>query len=615
MASQFSKDGKYFATLSVDGKLKIWNTLSNKLEQEYIPNCHLSCPCTCLQFVETQTTHKKDVSPSKKKRRSSLASCSQYVILGTNTGLLLGYSLSTSSIAFTINSKTNKVISCLSWDLDTKIYAGIEQSVYVFNIQDLSVIDKWKCETNNISAIKLIPGGKLLTAFKRIKLWDIKSKEILKTYTGHSSDVFVMEYIKPKQNSEDYFITGSKGDRLLSCWSLNQQNSDQNAISTFLMDDVVDNVAVFQSGNGTTYFAALTRGGSIYFYQHILNGRCKAPLKPQTVIQIASNSNVQKEQKAQVIPVPILGVKFQEDFVITICYGSHTHLTFETVTITHNEKIQCLVRNENTISKISKSDQNNTNVQRPIVGNDVHYITPHATPSSIALKRKSGGSGTSEVPMEKRLENLMLTKSDEKVPKVTNLSQLLIQGIHSRDKSILQTVLNKKDEKTIRNTVQRLPISAVISLLHELNEFVNGKTFSCSIASIWIKHILEIHSGVLLSNPKLSELLEPMSKCIEKRLILQMPLNKLQGRLGLLMSQVNKDDLNDESDDVDGVGTEILNYIDKSSDSDSDIENMDTSLQQSENEWSEEDENVEENGNSLSDDDEVVMLSDDDDST
>lgn len=52
MASQFSASGKYFAQISVDGKLKIWNVTTNSFEQEFVPDFHLTTPCTCLHFVE-----------------------------------------------------------------------------------------------------------------------------------------------------------------------------------------------------------------------------------------------------------------------------------------------------------------------------------------------------------------------------------------------------------------------------------------------------------------------------------------------------------------------------------------------------------------------------------
>ncbi len=52
--SDFSPDGKYFALLDSDGKLKIWDIKDSQLIQEYVPNLHLSEPYTCfLWFLAT----------------------------------------------------------------------------------------------------------------------------------------------------------------------------------------------------------------------------------------------------------------------------------------------------------------------------------------------------------------------------------------------------------------------------------------------------------------------------------------------------------------------------------------------------------------------------------
>lgn len=51
MAYKFSENGQYFAHISADSKLRIWNTLSNTFEQEFTPDFHLTSPCTCLQFL------------------------------------------------------------------------------------------------------------------------------------------------------------------------------------------------------------------------------------------------------------------------------------------------------------------------------------------------------------------------------------------------------------------------------------------------------------------------------------------------------------------------------------------------------------------------------------
>lgn len=51
----FSGDGKYFSLITNDGRLRIWDTETNVLKQEYTPDFHLKAPPTCLQWVEVSS--------------------------------------------------------------------------------------------------------------------------------------------------------------------------------------------------------------------------------------------------------------------------------------------------------------------------------------------------------------------------------------------------------------------------------------------------------------------------------------------------------------------------------------------------------------------------------
>lgn len=56
---------------------------------------------------------------------------------------------------------------------------------------------------------------------------------------------------------------------------------------------------------------------------------------------------------------------------------------------------------------------------------------------------------------------------------------------------------------------------------------------------MWLKNVLQIHAGLLLTNPDLPDLLGSTVGSIQNRLALYMPLNNLRGRLDLLVSQIN----------------------------------------------------------------------------
>lgn len=78
--------------------------------------------------------------------------------------------------------------------------------------------------------------------------------------------------------------------------------------------------------------------------------------------------------------------------------------------------------------------------------------------------------------MEQRLENLTLNKLDSGVPRVDNVAQLLVQGLHSKDKTILKNVLSRRDENVVRNTIRRLPMQVIVPLITELTTLIQGKT-------------------------------------------------------------------------------------------------------------------------------------------
>lgn len=174
-----------------------------------------------------------------------------------------------------------------------------------------------------------------------------------------------------------------------------------------------------------------------------------------------------------VVPIPITAA-FLKDDTVQVAYGNEIVLLFEDIIVNEYEKVQCLIRQDPRTRNEAK-DKKIKKTQTPITDNNVHYVTANAiTPTTS--KRKS--EGKREVPMEQRLENLTLNKLDinSKVPKVNNVAQLLIQGLHSKDKTILRNVLNQKDEQVIKNTIKRLPVAVLTPLIQEITILIQAKT-------------------------------------------------------------------------------------------------------------------------------------------
>lgn len=64
---------------------------------------------------------------------------SKFLALGTSSGSLMVYSLSTTEVETTINSATSHSLTCLTWDKSNGIYAGAEQHVLQFDIKQKCV--------------------------------------------------------------------------------------------------------------------------------------------------------------------------------------------------------------------------------------------------------------------------------------------------------------------------------------------------------------------------------------------------------------------------------------------------------------------------------------------
>jgi len=97
------------------------------------------------------------------------------------------------------------------------------------------------------------------------------------------------------------------------------------------------------------------------------------------------------------------------------------------------------------------------------------------------MKRNRTVSG-SQLLLKDRLENLSLN-TDTNTPKSIstkerNMTHLLMQGLSSKNKDLLMTVLFIKNETIIRNTIGGLPMQAITPLLKELIIMLQGKTYA-----------------------------------------------------------------------------------------------------------------------------------------
>ncbi|KAM3968904.1 WD repeat-containing protein 43 [Aphomia sociella] len=596
----FSEDGKYYSYISKDGRLRIWETETNILKQEYTPDLHLTSPPICLQWI---TLGVSNGSQKSGKRNSISQDEVQSIALGTSSGKILIYSVTQAKVVTVLSHKQsnthNASISALDWQRKYGLYSCNKSNHlcqwdlsngnvrFKYNV----IVDSKNKQANSITAIKIIPhnlktpANYIVTASWQICLWRLLNDEatILRNLGHNTTAKALLSFTT--LNGTSWLVEGSQNERLLSFWDITitedyipQVNGEdatpikrQRKISvsksstpmySFILEDAPKYIDVSlrsEDAGSSLQVAAATRSGVVHYYGHKLNGSSIKPIKPSVTIQVTSSG-------ATPYPLQCCHLGAQS---LLVGYTSGPATIFENVTPDLKSKTQILIRGE-TAGQTNKAEKKKkqTNEVNKVRSGDVDEVTYVEAVEGVVRKRPTPG-GKIEVPMEARLQNLALDpKSRSKSAISLNLTKLLMQGLHSKDKNLILTVLLKDDPAVASQTVSHLPADYVHLLLEQLADMASKKTSQCATACTWLAATLRAHSALLLAtqhsqaNTHLAQLL---SYFTHRRSHLCQLLN-LKGRLELTMSQRSARHNLLENQEA------ILNYNDTSSDEEMEVE-------------------------------------------
>ncbi|GAA6025244.1 hypothetical protein JCM11491_006150 [Sporobolomyces phaffii] len=176
--------------------------------------------------------------------------------------------------------------------------------------------------------------------------------------------------------------------------------------------------------------------------------------------------------------------------------------------------------------------------------------------AALAAKKAGGASESSGSEDDDEDEDDSDDEDDDdeeeeepsRVP-ATTLTTTLVQALHSSDAPLLESCLAHSNPALVRATVKRLPSgSLVLSLLEALVDRLGkekrGKDGMASVKRAkalvgWLRETLIVHVGFLVTIPSLVNRLASLHASLTQRLALQPSLLALNGRLELVMSQID----------------------------------------------------------------------------
>nr|XP_046269048.1 WD repeat-containing protein 43 [Scatophagus argus] len=575
------KSRQYLALCAQDGRLRIWNTDSKTLHQEYVPSAHLSATCICIAWGPCRTVKE---GPQRKKRKSEAVQVEEkadLLAMGTAAGTVLIYSTAKGALHCTLDGGHSGAVNCVQWHPeDSLLYSGSDDTNIVeWDLQTGKTRSKWKADRAAVTSVCVSPDGKLLlSAGQVIKMWDLDTKEVYRKFTGHSTAVTTLRFAttRPPDSNGLYFLSGAAHDRLLSVWQVREDGKDKNSVVSFTLTDEPQHIDLIacNSKEEAVRLAVVCKDGQLHLFEHFLNGPCKKPLSPSCTVQMS-------DTKDTPVPIPLLAAALGADTrSVLLAYGTHLQPVIEKVVINTAERHVCLTRDVQTSLSLSM-ETTVSKVKTPIVNAKSRVLVPglpgHQAPvrgTSQGSEKRKKDTDTKEMSIAERLGEIDLTSaSTEKgTPKGTaslqtdNFAVLLVQGLESSDASILNKVFQTRKEMVIKKTVARLPLPAVLPLVEEITKRLQGHPFTAVLMVRWLKAVLMHHTSYLASLPDLVTQLGVLYHMIESRVKMFHKLTKLHGKLYLLMTQVATSDSSKTVTDVDH--TAKLVYEEESSDED-----------------------------------------------
>ncbi|KAM8713544.1 hypothetical protein ACLKA7_013808 [Drosophila subpalustris] len=499
-----SNGGKLFAVIDEQGTLRIWDTETNALKQEFTPGILESGPCTALTWVTLGAERPKKSRKSQQSQQVSTASEKLYIALGTLKGLVVLYSLATGSIERTLSGDShNGAVTSITYANDGHLYTvGADSRALAWSLAEERCIGEWSVGPEKPLNIAYLPKSRTLAvASRQIKIYDVDTKELVETCTGHSGEVNAIGSFTCINSSVEYVITTAKMERIISFWKINKKGRNKASTCTLLMEDVAHSLACEVREDGDLRVASVTRNGNIHIY--LLNVDSLSDekyIKPKVSLQIASDGADTVE------PIYALAAHFVHDALrpheILFGYGSRSLLQFERYSPNYGEKLNVIVRTDpkKLYTKKQRADQSGSaealKMKAPLVrSKEVEYN------SALPISKKKIQN---DVPMEARLQNLSIqaTKLTDGKLQSQSKTQLLMQALHSQDKAMLTAVLGTNDKKTIQITLERLPLEYVSSLLKELSVLLQGKAANVLCALSWLQILATTRTSVLMSEDK-----------------------------------------------------------------------------------------------------------------
>ncbi|CCK68834.1 Utp5p KNAG_0B03930 [Huiozyma naganishii CBS 8797] len=471
------------------------------------------------------------------------------VLLALNNGEVWLYSPLANEVLYKLSTGNSSEVRDMSvhgsslWCIDSQDF------VYEFDLTSFELKQHFQIEScSNLQKILVLSSTQLLLASHQIFLVDISTRQNLLTFPGHVSPVTVLEKL-----TSDYFISGADSDRFLNVYDLNS-----SATKTVL---VAQSNVVKLSHYDQDCIVITTEDGTVEIFVDplITNTNKRRTMKSKQATKTLKAIGDSNDSQ-----IPLLNAFVHKD-ILTLSYLQNATIPFFnqlqwrdlpvefTVKLTLNQGITHRPKDRSLhgqdLASVANYKEGNARVTS---GDNFKHIEDIIR--DLELEEKAGERANEDAVFESlsdRLPTINTTK--RKSPAIGTVTVILSQALQSNDHSLLETVLNNRDERVIRDTIMRLRPTLSVILLERLAERIARQTQRQGALNVWVKWCLIVHGGYMVSIPNLLKTLASLHSTMKNRANLLNRLLVLETRLDLTLNSMKLE--NFEADDEDASAT------------------------------------------------------------
>jgi U3 small nucleolar RNA-associated protein 5 len=218
----FDASCESLAVLSGDGRLKLWDAMTGKLQQQYVEAEHLVQRYTSLAWgpVVTRSAERAGKKRSKKSRPNSRPTT---IALGTSSGVTVVWDLVRAEVSHRLGSDGAAIaarhtapVTDVVFSADGRILhtCAEDKRVLSWEVTSGGVVGK-PLKTGKSAPSRMAvsaDGAVLAVGGLQIKLWDVASRKTTRRLSGHALPVTCLAFA-----ADGALLVSGCGDRYLRC--------------------------------------------------------------------------------------------------------------------------------------------------------------------------------------------------------------------------------------------------------------------------------------------------------------------------------------------------------------------------------------------------------------